>query len=153
MLDYKEIHIGQHIKRISKVKQLSISRACRFLGCNAHDIDQMFTQESLDAKLLLKWSKLLDYNFFMFYHTHLQLYKPSAAKAKLNNEVPNQKKGDYNFRKNLYSPEVINWILEQFNNQTLTIKDIIERYNIPKTTIYRWIKRNETIKDKGLLID
>ena len=141
-MDYKKIHIGKHIKYVAEFKNLSISRACVFLKCSHQDILEMYTKESIECNLLVKWCKLLDYNFFMFYHSHLQLYKPSAAIAKLSSIEKQQPEiRNYIFKKNLYMPEIIDWIIEKFNSNELTIKEIIEDYNIPRTTIYRWIKK------------
>ena len=101
----------------------------------------MYTQKTLDSGILLIWSKLLDYNFFMFYHTHLQLYKPSASTAKLTTKEQSKNNKKYVFRKNYYCPEVIDWILDKLKNKELSVKDIIDNYHIPRTTIYRWRKK------------
>ena len=45
------------------------------------------------------------------------------------------------FRKNIYTKEVIDFILEQIQNKEMTKVQIIERYNIPKTTLYKWISK------------
>lgn len=144
MSEYKNIHIGSHIKEIAKLKELSISRACIFLKCSHKDIKNMYTKKSLDSDLLLRWCKLLEYNFFMFYHSHLQIYSPKSSLAKLS---PKEKhltwsSNTYEFRKNLYSQEIINWILDKYHSGMLTPKDIMEKYQIPKTTLYRWIKKH-----------
>ena len=139
MEGYKNIHIGKHIKVIAKAKELSISRACLFLKCSNKDIENMYQQKSLDVELLLKWSKLLKYNFFMFYHAHLQLYSPSSASAKLN--VKSKDFNQYNFKKNIYCPEVKDWLLDKLNSGEFSAEQIIKKYNIPKTTLYRWKKK------------
>lgn len=143
-MDYKDIHIGKHIKKISEIRNVSISRICAFLECNHKDILEMYNQKTIDSGILLKWCKLLDYNFFMFYQSHLQLYKPSASTTHLSGKKISKKNKDYVFRKNIYSPDIIDWILEQIHREDLTTKEVIEKYNIPRTTIYRWIKRNKT---------
>lgn len=141
-MDFKSIHIGTHIRRIADIRELSISRACIFLNCNHKDIKEMYTKKSLDSDLLLRWCKLLDYNFFMFYHSHLQIYKPSASITKLkNHQISNEEHKNYSFRKNLYMPEIIDWLLFKLDKGELTVKEIIEIYNIPRTTIYRWKKK------------
>lgn len=146
MLDYKQIHIGNHIKTIAELKELSISRACLFLKCSHKDIQDMYLKETLDSGLLLRWCKLLDYNFFMFYHTHLQLHAPSAAKAKVKTKESDKlksevKPNDYDFKKNLYMPELIDWIVNKLHKEEISIQQAMDRYQIPKTTIYRWKKR------------
>lgn len=148
MQDYKHIHIGHHIKSVAELKELSVARACKFLKCSAADIKDMYSKPSLDSQLLLMWCKLLDYNFFMFYHTHLQLYEPSASSAKFGSKpkLKNKEEAEeYTFRKNLYSPEIIEWLMNQFENNTLSAQDIIQKYKIPKTTFYRWRKKRNSI--------
>ena len=142
-MNYKNIHIGQHIKRISELQDLDISRACTYLRCTHQDILDTYSYTSLDSELLLKWSKLLNYNFFMFYHSHLQLYKPVASKARVSKDKKQASLKGYDFRKNLYNPDIIDWILLKLDKKELSIKEIMEKYHIPKTTIYRWIKRNK----------
>lgn len=46
------------------------------------------------------------------------------------------------FRKNIYTREVIDFILEMVEKREKTKKQIIEEYNIPKTTLYKWIEKN-----------
>ncbi len=149
-LNYKDVHIGKHIKEISKVKKLSMSRACAFLKCSTMEIEEMYNLRSMDSDMLLKWSKLLDYNFFMFYHAHLQLYKPSAATAQVTQKEDEDLKDTYSFKKNIYSPEIIDHILNKLDKKILTVKDIITRYNIPRTTIYRWIKKRDLSKSNHI---
>ncbi len=143
MLNYKEIHLGNHIREISKIKNLSVSRACTFLKCSAQDIQDMYNEKSLDSALLLRWCKLLDYNFFMFYHSHLQLYKPSAATTHISKSEKKEEVSPYEFKKNLYSPELIDYILGKLDANMLSIRDVIQAYNIPRTTIYRWVKKRK----------
>lgn len=134
--------MGKHLKIISEVKDLSLSRACLFLNCSKDDIYTMYQQPSLDSSTLLRWCKLLDYNFFMIYHTHLQMFTPSAATAKITRNPKDQKiQKSYNFKKNLYSPEIIKWLLEQMESKKMSVAQIIDRYSIPRTTIYRWKKK------------
>lgn len=140
MDSYKNIHIGHQLKTVAKLKDLSMSRACQFLKCNVQDIEQMYSQESIDSDKLLRWCKLLDYNFFMLYHSHLQLYSPSASLAKISSSQK-EKTERLSYKKNLYSPEIIDYILGKLKRKELSAKEIIERYHIPKTTLYRWKKK------------
>lgn len=140
MNSYKNIHIGSQIKTIASLKELSITRACQFLKCSAQEIEDMYAQESLDSNQLLRWCKLLEYNFFMFYHSHLQLYSPSGSLTKLTTKEE-QNTEQFSFKKNLYSPEIIAYILDKWNSNELSAKEIIERYHIPRTTLYRWKKK------------
>lgn len=148
MINFKHIHIGNQIKKISELQNITLERACKFHKCNPTDIEEMYDSSSLDSDVLLKWSKLLKYNVFMFYHTHLQIYSPSSATTKIqNNEsTKTQSKNEIYFRKNLYSPELIQWLLAKIEEKELSVNDIIEKYNIPKTTIYRWKKKAQQNK-------
>jgi len=144
-MDIKNIHIGSHIKKIAQIKELSITRACIFLKCSHKDILNMYEKDTLETKLLLRWSKLLEYNFFMLYHSHLQIFSPKAASTKLLSAKEKDRE-QYEFRKNIYSEEIILWLLEKIEHGELTTQEIIKKYNIPRTTIYRWKKRHTKIK-------
>jgi len=143
MSNFKQIHIGSEIKRITELNNISLERACKFHKCTPQEIEEMYNSSSLHSDVLLKWSKLLKYNVFMFYHTHLQIYSPSSATAKLQEVNQNKEDRDVEtyFRKNLYSPEIIQWLLSKIELKEMSVKDVIKKYNIPKTTIYRWIKK------------
>ena len=97
----------------------------------------MYQSKSLDAELLLRWSKLLEYDFFRIYTQHLIFYSPPASikKDKISNSALPK------FRKNIYTKEVIDFILEQLKNNEKTKLQIIEEYRIPKTTLHKWIEK------------
>ncbi|MCT4663731.1 MAG: helix-turn-helix domain-containing protein [Flavobacteriales bacterium] len=137
---FKEIHIGKIIFELVQDKDFDNFDLTKLLNCDHNELMNMYESESLDASVLLKWSKILDYNLFMFYHTHLQIYSPSSARAQAPKE--NTKKVYPEFRKNYYSPEIKTFILELIEKKELEIQEIINRYSIPKTTIYRWIKKH-----------
>jgi hypothetical protein len=44
------------------------------------------------------------------------------------------------FRKNIYTRELIDFILEKMEKGEMTKAEII-RYKIPKTTLYKWISK------------
>ncbi len=46
------------------------------------------------------------------------------------------------FRKNVYTTEIISFFLEMLEKNEITKREIIETYNIPKTTLYKWIKKH-----------
>ena len=71
---------------------------------------------------------------------HLILYAPSSANERINKKEEQQPILP-RFRKNIYTKEVIDFILEQIQNKEMTKVQIIERYNIPKTTLYKWISK------------
>lgn len=46
-----------------------MSRICNIFNCTEEEIDEMYKRKSLDTEILLRWSKLLQYDFN---HTQLQ---------------------------------------------------------------------------------
>ncbi|WP_228423702.1 helix-turn-helix domain-containing protein [Chryseobacterium carnipullorum] len=117
---------------------VDITQLCKFFKCSSEDILAMYNSKSLDSEILLKWSKILEYDFFRFYSQNLILYSPASADNKKNKE--NSKM--HHFRKNIYTREVIDFMLEMVEKREKTKKQIIEEYNIPKTTLYKWIEKN-----------
>ena len=62
-MSFKEIHIGQMIEKRVAESGIEISRICNFLKCSEEEIQKMYQTKSLDTEILLKWSKLLEYDF------------------------------------------------------------------------------------------
>ena len=117
---------------------LDINRASNFFNVPIDEINAMYQKKSLDAELLLKWSKLLEYDFFRIYSQHLIFYAPPTLKTDKNIESKLPV-----FRKNIYTKEIIEFILELIENKTKTKNEIIEQYHIPKTTLYKWLSKNK----------
>ena len=136
-MNFKEIHIGRMIEKEVTERGIAISRICSFFKSTTEEIQEMYQQENLPTDILLKWSKLLEYDFFRIYSQHLILYAPVSAKdgaKKPKSKLPQ-------FRKNIYTTEVINFILEQISSGDMTKNGVIEKYRIPKTTLYKWISK------------
>ncbi|MDM1549540.1 transposase [Empedobacter falsenii] len=135
MRNFKDIHIGKLIYLAVKEGDIEKTRIVNFFKCTEKEIEEMYLKKSLDTELLLKWSKLLKYDFFRLYSQHLLLYSPPEQKIITNNsQLPN-------FRKNLYTKEIIDYILEKIDTGNLSKQEIITRYRIPKTTLYKWISK------------
>lgn len=117
---------------------MEMSRICNFFNCSEKEIKEMYQQTSVDTEMLLRWSKLLDYDFFRVYTQHLILYAPQSSKEKI---VRTTQSSLPQFRKNIYTKEIINFILEQVSTGTMTKKEVISKYRIPKTTLYKWISK------------
>ncbi len=133
----KEIHIGEMLFRAVTEREIHEERICKFFGCSSSKISEMYTCKSIDTELLLKWSKLLEYDFFRIYSQHLILYSPPIkAVGKANNYHCLPK-----FRKNIYSNEVINFFLELIASGEKTIAQILQEYEVPKSTMYRWLSK------------
>lgn len=118
--------------------EIETLRICKFLNCSDCEIDKMYTSKSLDSELILKWSKLLEYDFFRVYSHHLILYSPKIV----NNQIGVKQASKLpKFRKNIYTKEIIDFILSLIEKEEKTKAQIIEEYRIPKTTLYKWIAK------------
>lgn len=136
---YKDIHIGKLIKIRVDEAGIDILRICDFFSLNAMEIENMYIQQSLDTKTLLRWSKLLEYDFFRLYSQHLILYSPPASLKQT--KIFDKKHSLPVFRKNIYTKEVIDFLVEVVESGDKTIKQVIEDYRIPKTTLHKWIDK------------
>ena len=117
---------------------IEISRICNFMKCEEEEVKQIYLQENLSTDVLLKWSKLLEYDFFRIYSQHLILYAPQSAKEPT---LEHTKSSLPQFRKNIYTKEIIDFILEQISSGEMTKTQVMEKYKIPKTTLYKWISK------------
>lgn len=141
----KKINIGECV--LIKVKELDIpmERICNFLKIDEKTVKEMYNAEVLPTDVLLRWSKLLEYDFFRLYSQHLIIYAPPASQhlslRQKTSQLPQ-------FRKNLYSREIIAFILELLETGKKTKTQVIEEYKIPKTTLYKWIEKYE--KNSGI---
>ncbi|WP_347218900.1 transposase [Chryseobacterium sp.] len=138
-MNLKEIHIGQLIQIRVDEKEMEAARLCNYFKCTENELKKVYESEDISAALLLKWSKLLEYDFFRLYSQHLIFYSPPAIKnfqksSDLKTSLPQ-------FRKNIYTSEMIGFILEMINSGTKTKQQIITEYRIPKTTLYKWIEK------------
>lgn len=140
-MNVKNIHIGTFIQKLYEERNISIDRVCNFMKCEEEDIFEMFQYKTLDTDRLLRWSKLLEYDFFRLYSQHLILYTSKKhfvnKSTSKNNQVPQ-------FKKNIYTKEIIDYLLELIRTNQKTVTEIIKEYKIPKTTIYRWIQKYPT---------
>ena len=137
-MDFKNIHIGQIIKKRVLESEIDIVRICNFLKCSDEEIDTMYTLKSLDSELLLRWSKLLEYDFFRIYNQHLILYAPQISR---NQSHVKKESGLPKFRKNIYTKEIIDFIVNLIESGEKTRAQVIEEYRIPKTTLYKWLEK------------
>jgi len=137
-MDFKNIHIGQLIQKRVLESEMDIIRICNFLKCSEDEIDIMYTLKSLDSELILRWSKLLEYDFFRIYNQHLILYAPQTpinqVHVKIKSELPR-------FKKNIYTKEIIDFIVNLIESGEKTRAQVMEEYRIPKTTLYKWLEK------------
>ncbi|MBL1220195.1 transposase [Chryseobacterium sp. L7] len=138
-MDLRNINIGYLIKSEVEHNEIEIQRICGFLKCTEQEVEEMYNQTELSTALLLKWSKILEYDFFRLYSQHLILYAPQKKVTTYKTE---KKKNILpRFRKNLYTTEMIRFILEMLRTGQKTKDEIVEEYKIPKTTLYKWIEK------------
>ncbi|CAH0194338.1 transposase [Chryseobacterium sp. Bi04] len=141
MTNLKEIHIGTIIRLLVTESDIDMSRICNFVNCTEKEVEQIFLAESLDSKLLLRLSKLLEYDLFRIYSQHLIMYAPPRKINSQNNDIREKASAIPQFRKNIYTKEVIDYILEIILNGEMTKNEVIVEYGIPKTTLYTWIRK------------
>ncbi|WP_343608956.1 transposase [Chryseobacterium oranimense] len=138
---FKDIHLGALIKEKVIELEIETSRICNFLKCREEEVKEMYLQKDLQTNIVLKWSKLLEYDFFRIYSQHLILFAPT--KTRYNNSQSDTKKSNLpQFRKNIYTRDIIDFILEQINSGEKTRQQVIDEYRIPKTTLYKWIVKD-----------
>ncbi len=139
--NFKIIHIGSIIKEKVKEQKIDSERICNFINVKDKDILSMYSMRSLDSEIILKWCKLLRYDLFRLYSQHLIIYCPT--KLSNSSDLLEEKKESQlpQFKKNIYTKELIDFILEQINSKKMTKKQVIDDYRIPKTTLYKWIQK------------
>lgn len=134
----KDIFIGKYIQ--DRIKELNIpeTRIAKFIGCDEKLLQEYYNAKSVEADVLLRFSKILEYDFFRLYSQHLIFYAPQSSGLPLMDQndscLPK-------FRKNIYTREVIEFILERIRTNEKSIKEVVDEYRIPKTTLYRWLSK------------
>lgn len=135
-VDLKNINIGSLIKlRIEECK-INISRVCRFLDCTEEELNVILLEKSVDSDKLLKLSTLLEYDFFRLYSQYLILYAPQSVSNQIEKETSLPQ-----YRKNIYTKEIVDFILEQIENGTKTQMQVVQEYRIPRSTLYKWVNK------------
>ncbi|QBA20151.1 transposase [Chryseobacterium indologenes] len=138
--NFRNIHIGKLIHfRVSESK-IDLPRICRFLNCTEENVKEMYSQEDLPTNILMRWSKLLEYDFFRIYSQHLILYAPPSA---ISNGMEASKLPK--FKKNLYTQEIIAFVLELIKTGEKTKRQIVDEYGIPNSTLNKWVNKYNTI--------
>lgn len=138
MINFKDIHIGKLINQKVTEDKVDVTRICSFLKCSTDDVNEIYASKSVDSAMLLRWSKLLTYDFFRVYSQHILLFSSTKKEQKVN---INEKSSLPEFRKNIYTKEIIDFILEAVNSGKMTKQEVIEKYKIPKTTLYKWVSK------------
>ncbi|MFP3831252.1 transposase [Chryseobacterium sp. SIMBA_028] len=137
-IDLKNINIGNLIEERVKECEIDIVRICNFFKCQEEDVKKMYEEEYIRTDLLLKWSKLLSYDFFRLYTQHILLYAPPEGEEK---HLKSKSTVLPAFRKNIYTKELISFVMEQLNTGAMKRNEVIEEYRIPKTTLHKWLSK------------
>jgi transposase len=135
---YKDIHIGQFIKERVEEKEVPMERICNFLNLDEESIEKIYKSHTINADILLRWSKLLEYDFFRIYSSHLILYAPPSA---VNKPVSQKSDKLPYFRKNIYTQEIKDFIIKRITSGEMTLDEIVKQYSIPKSTLHRWFQK------------
>ncbi|MCU7617944.1 transposase [Chryseobacterium sp. PBS4-4] len=117
----KDIHIGHYIHLKVIENKIDINRICNFFDLREEDIIKFYESEDIATSDLLRWCKLLNYDFFRIYTGHLILYSPPCKNPNMPpSELPA-------FKKNIYTQEVIDYLLELITKQKKSIPEVLER--------------------------
>lgn len=140
--NFKNIHIGKLIAQRMEECEIEVERAAKFLKVSEAEIKGMYTSKSLDCNILLRWSKLLKYDFFRIYSQHLILYAPQhPTKIKKDKNKNETESALPILKKNIYTQEIIEYLVELVESGKKTTRQIQDEYNIPGTTILRWVDK------------
>ena len=140
-LDLKNIHIGSMIQSRVEQNEFEMTRICKFMRSSENEIEVMYLQKDLPTDVLLRWSKLLQYDFFRVYSQYLILFAPQKSSVQSIKQKEGKKSALPQFRKNLYTQEIIDFILELVRTGKRTKQQVMEEYNIPKSTLYKWLEK------------
>lgn len=138
---FKNINIGNLIFERVNEQNIDIVRICNFMKISEEEVNETYQKKSLDTEVLLRWSKLLEYDFFRIYTQHMILYAPEMKGNNMDTTAKFSKLP--NFRKNIYTSELIDFILEQIELKVMSKNEVIDLYRIPKTTLYKWIEKRK----------
>ncbi len=141
-MNFKEIHVGKLIKSRVDECGMDIHRICKFFGYTESVIKSMYEDEDIKANDLLRWCKLLEYDFFRIYSQHLILFSPPSGNYQTN-AGSKSAAALPKFRKNIYTKEIIYFILDKIKKGHKSKQEVMNDYKIPKTTLYKWISKYE----------
>jgi len=136
-MNFKTINIGSLIRQRVEDCGIEKERIGKYFKCSEGKIEEMYQSENLNTDILLKWSKLLKYDFFRIYTQHIILFAPQNVNHISDLHTNHSKMPE--FRKNIYTKELIDFILEIIETGEKSINDVINEYKIPKTTVNRWL--------------
>ena len=140
-----KIHIGELIKKKLEESGMDKTVFANRIKKSYPTTLNIFKKKSIKTEDLLKISKVLKYDFFRVYSAEIQLTCPkatnnvrigaSAKEAGTDSTLPR-------FKKNLYSAEFIENLVKDINDGKMTRYEAMKKYELPKTTLYRWCRKN-----------
>ncbi|EJL74034.1 hypothetical protein [Chryseobacterium populi] len=133
--NFREIHIGSMIRQCVADRGISFSRIKKVFKVQESDVQFIYEAKSMETELMLKWSKLLEYDLFRLYSQHLILYAPPVSASDKDSRLFPVKE------KNIYTKEMIDFIIETLDTGKKTKKQVLEEYRIPKTTLHKWLAK------------
>jgi hypothetical protein len=136
LMNLKNIHIGQIIQTKVIEQGVKQQRILNYFDCEEDFLQNMYQQQNIDTGLLLGWCKLLKFDFFRVFVGHLTIYRC----MKVNTATEKKPTGVGQFRKNVYSAEIINFVLQQLKDGS-TVAEVRDKYNLPKSTVNNWIRK------------
>ena len=102
------------------------------------------TRNVYSGKTLYQYSSQMEQTigiwFFQDLHSTFNFVCSDFGKRKTE-EQNNKKITLPQFRKNIYTKEIIEFILGKIESGEMTKNQVMERYSIPKTTLYKWISK------------
>jgi hypothetical protein len=135
----RNISIGDVIKDVMKRKNLNEEDIKIRFKCSTRTFNKMLESKSLDTMLLLKWSKLLRYDFFRLYSSHLMLHH--GISNTITKKVNHVELEGIHIRKNVYTKELIQFLVNKVRSNEMNSGQVIAKYGIPKTTFYKWLQK------------
>jgi hypothetical protein len=135
----RNIHIGAIINEVIQIKKISIDELKIKMGCTTRILNKYLDSKTMDSSTLLKWSKVLKYDFFRLYSSHLMLHH--GISNTLSNKMVDVQVEGIHIRKNVYTKELIEFLVNKVNSKEMSISQVISTYGIPKTTFYKWLQK------------
>ena len=107
------IHIGEKIKQRAKELRMGPTELGELISTSKQNIYGIYKRKSLDSEMLRKLSKVLDFDFFQYYHTEINsvVAEPNASYGKKNKQVVS---------------------MEEFQKTKKELEDMREKYELLK---------------------
>ena len=81
-MKYQKIHIGSLIKSEVKHRGMTFSEFARRIGIQRQNVERkVFSQQGLDTEFLIEISEVLDFNFFQYFQTRVEMEKLRLEKG------------------------------------------------------------------------